>query len=279
MNRVETRLDPSSLVGELLLRNPTQSNALTSEMLEALPGALAGLLQAGARAIVVHSIGVSKNFCAGLSLESLSKSSTSPGNDDVGCQARRRWAFRDHILGLQRAMTVFEECRVPVIAAVHGACVGAGVDLITACDIRLCTTSARFCVKEVDLGIVADMGTLSRLPGIVGDGIARHLSLTAETIDGTRAREISLVSEALPSEEALRESAMNMAVSIARKSPVAVAGTKEVLLYHRDHGRVHDSLAYVATLNSSLLPGNEDVEHIMRDVIAKRPSHRRFARL
>lgn len=264
MSLVTTRFDPASCVGELILNNPTQANALTPRMLELLPGALAGLLAASARCVVVHAIGHSKHFCAGLSIDALSQSSESAG-DAAGCQARRRWAFRAYIRGLQRVISRFEECEVPVIAAVHGACVGAGVDLITACDIRLCTTSAAFCVKEVDLGIVADMGTLSRLPGIVGDGIARHLSLTGETIDGARAREVCLVSEALPTEEALRSSAMEMARSIAAKSTLAVSGTKEVLLFQRDHGRVDDSLRYVASLNASILPDNEDVKSILRD--------------
>jgi len=248
-----------------VLNNPKQSNAMTPQMLRELPVALDRLLGAGARAIVVHSIGVSKNFCAGLSIESLAESA-STRREDGGCQARRRWHFREYIRSLQEAMTIFEACRVPVIAAVHGACVGAGVDLITACDVRLCTASARFCVKEVDLGIVADMGTLSRLPGIVGDGIARQLSLTAETIDGTRAKEVCLVSDALPTDERLLEAAMAMARGIAAKSPLAVAGTKEVLLYVREHGRVEDGLAYVATLNAGILPENEDVAMVMERV-------------
>lgn len=278
MSLVTTSFDPTTWVGELILHNPTQSNALTPSMLEALPGALTALLDAGSRCVVVHSIGVSKNFCAGLSIDALSQSSGSAG-DAAGCQARRRWAFRAYILRLQQAMSIFEECPVPVISAVHGACVGAGVDLITACDIRLCTTSCTFCVKEVDLGIVADMGTLSRLPGIVGDGIARHLSLTAETIDGTRAKEICLVSEALPTEEALQSSALKMARSIAAKPTLAVRGTKEVLLFQRDHGRVEDSLRHVATLNASILPDNEDVQSIVRDVQERQASRRRVSRL
>jgi enoyl-CoA hydratase/carnithine racemase len=240
---------------------------MTPQMLRELPVALDRLLGLGARAIVVHSIGVSKNFCAGLSIESLAESASSTRRqEDGGCQARRRWHFREYITKLQDAMTLFEACRVPVIAGVHGACVGAGVDLITACDVRLCTASASFCVKEVDLGIVADMGTLSRLPGIVGDGIARQLSLTAETIDGTRAKEVCLVSDALPTDERLLEAAMAMARGIAAKSPLAVAGTKEVLLYVREHGRVEDGLAYVATLNAGILPENEDVALVMERV-------------
>ena len=276
---VVTRYHDEDFVGELVLNNPKQSNAMTPQMLRELPVALDRLLGLGARAIVVHSIGVSKNFCAGLSIESLAESA-STRQEDGGCQARRRWHFREYITKLQKVMTIFEACRVPVIAGVHGACVGAGVDLITACDVRLCTSSASFCVKEVDLGIVADMGTLSRLPGIVGDGIARQLSLTAETIDGTRAKEVCLVSDALPTDERLLEAAMAMARGIAAKSPLAVAGTKEVLLYVREHGRVEDGLAYVATLNAGILPEKEDVALVMERVRAGGGrGGRRFAKL
>jgi enoyl-CoA hydratase len=151
--------------------------------------------------------------------------------------------------------------------------------MITACDIRVCTQTAKFCVKEVDLGIAADMGTLSRLPGIVGDGIARHLCLLASTFDGTRAKEIHLVSAVEDGEDAMLKRALNIAESIASKSPVAIAGTKEVLLYQRDHGRVDESLRWVATLNASLLPGNRDVEMIMEAVKSRRKGKVAFSKL
>jgi len=141
-------------------------------------------------------------------------------------------------------------------------------------DIRMCSGNARFCVKEVDLGIAADMGTLSRLPGICGDGISRELCLTGSTISATRAYEIHLVSKVCASNEALLDEARKLAKSLAAKSPIAVAGTKECLLYHRDHGNVNDSLTYVAMMNAALLPGNSDIETIM-----SRKQGRRFSKL
>jgi enoyl-CoA hydratase/carnithine racemase len=171
--------------------------------------------------------------------------------------------MRQYIESLQECISSIERVPVPVIAAVHGYCVGAGVDLITACDIRICSEDARFCVKEVDLGIAADMGTLSRLPGICGDGIARELCLTASTITATRAYEIHLVSQVCETHDALLENARVLAKSLAAKSPVAIAGTKECLLYHRDHGNVKDSLTYVAMMNAAMLPGNKDIDMIM----------------
>jgi enoyl-CoA hydratase/carnithine racemase len=258
---VIARYHAGSQVGELIICNPKTSNALSVEVLEELPLKLDFLVQEGARAIVVHSVGFCKNFCSGLDMASIMASQQS--GDSGGCQARLRLRFREYILRLQSAMSIFEETHIPIIAAVHGACIGAGLDMITAMDIRVCTESSRFCVKEVDLGIVADMGTLSRLPGLVTEGIARELCLTACEFDGMRAKEIHLVSALDKTEEEMLKRAFNLAKTIASKSPVAVAGTKEVLLWHRDHGNVRDSLSYVATLNASLLPGNEDIDKIM----------------
>jgi enoyl-CoA hydratase/carnithine racemase len=229
---------------------------------------------------------------------------------------------------LQEAMSAFEACPVPVIAAVHGHCVGAGIDMITACDIRLATDSAVFCVKanwccytsmliqlyccalacyvplsallpccllpaaplpapspamplswcaapphnaallpcllhkqEADLAIVADMGTLQRLPAIVGHGATAELALTARDFSGAEAKELRLVSQSYKSQEALMAAANAMARTIAAKSPLAVCGTKRVLLYQRDHS-VADGLDYVATWNSAMLPQSADVQEV-----------------
>ncbi|KAI7839926.1 hypothetical protein COHA_006320 [Chlorella ohadii] len=137
--------------------------------------------------------------------------------------------------------------------------------MITACDIRLATDNAVFCVKEADLAIVADMGTLQRLPTIVGHGAASELALTARDFSGMEAKELRLVSQAYPSQEALMAGATAMARAIAAKSPLAVCGTKRVLLYQRraveDHS-VADGLDYVATWNSAMLPQSADVQEV-----------------
>ena len=109
------------------------------------------------------------------------------------CDRRAREKLRGLILDLQDTLTAIERCRKPVIAAIHGACIGAGVDLVTACDMRYCSADATFAVREIDVGMTADVGTLQRLPRIVGEGMARELAYTGRIVDGREAQSIRLV--------------------------------------------------------------------------------------
>lgn len=258
-------------VGLLSLSRPEKSNAINEELWEELPLGLQYLQRNGARVVVVSGEG--RNFCSGLDVSVLeAEADGGDGGADGSthtCQGRSRLRFLSRLQSLQDAMTAFERCSCPVIAAVHGACFGAGVDLVTACDIRICTADAKFCVKEVDLAITADMGTLARLPGIVGDGHARELALTARLVNGDEAKAIGLVSACVPSRTALMSHALSTALIIAKKSPLAITGTKRILLDQR--GRtVNDGLRNVALWNSAMLPGSADV----REVFAARSEGR-----
>lgn len=261
--QIHTSTAGSGRIGIIEICNPAVSNALSLPLLKGIVQGLQSLVeQHDARCIIIHGLR-SKNFCAGLNMNELKKSMEDGSGNATACPARVRVRMRDYIESLQECINSLERVRVPIIAAIHGHCVGAGVDLITACDIRICVQDARFCVKEVDLGIAADMGTLSRLPGIVGDGVARDLCLTAASISGKRAYEIHLVTHMSQTQDELLDKALEIAKTISEKSPIAIAGTKECLLYHRDHGNVADSLTYVAMMNAALLPGNTDIEQIM----------------
>jgi len=160
-------------------------------------------------------------------------------------------------------MSAFEKCRWPVIAAIHGACIGAGVDLATACDLRFAAEDAALCIAEVNLGITADMGTLNRLPGIVGVGIASDLALTGRTFSGAEAKSLHLVTSLFPTKKALLQGAEEAARALAAKSPLAVVGTKRMLLYQRDHS-VQDGLEEVALWNAGTLPGSKDLLEVLR---------------
>lgn len=133
-----------------------------------------------------------------------------------------------------------------------GACIGGGIDIITACDFRYCTEASSFSVKEVDVAIVADLGTLQRLPRIVGEGNARELALSARRFDAKEALRIGLVQKVFASEDEMRHGVEGIATGIARKSPLAVLGTKAVMNFSRDHS-VADGLEYTATWNSAML--------------------------
>lgn len=173
-----------------------------------------------------------------------------------------------HIRGLQDSFTAFERCRKPVMCAVQGACFGGGVDMAVACDIRYCSADARFCVKEVDLAITADIGTLQRLPTLVGHGVATEMALTARVVGAEEARAIGLVTEVAPNAAALEALAGERARALAAKSPLAAQGTKQAMLHARDHS-VREGLEFVAMMNSARLT-SEDLGEAMAAKFAGR---------
>ena len=158
-------------------------------------------------------------------------------------------------------MTCIEKCRKPVIAAIHGYCIGAGLDMITACDIRLSSKDAVFSLREAAVGFVADVGVLQRLPHIVGQGISRELAYTAKNFSAERAKEILLVNEVFNDEEALMKGAEKMAMEIAENSPLAVQASKDVLNYGVGKS-VDDGLKYVAAISSNIIPSDDLFEAV-----------------
>lgn len=185
------RKSPNSKVFDLLINLPSRGNALSPDFFTEFPDALSSLDRNPEVGVIVLS-GAGKHFCTGIDLNLLNTIIQDTGSADQG---RTREKLRRQIKSMQRAVTAVEECRKPVIAAVHGACIGGGVDIITACDLRYCTEEAYFSVKEVDIGITADLGTLQRLPGIVGFGNAMELALTARNLYGSEAKHLGLVAQ------------------------------------------------------------------------------------
>ncbi|XP_040437534.1 delta(3,5)-Delta(2,4)-dienoyl-CoA isomerase, mitochondrial, partial [Falco naumanni] len=198
-----------------------------------------------------------------------------PGED----AARRAWHLREKIASYQETFSVLEKCPKPVIAAVHGACVGAGVDLISACDIRYCSQDAWFQVKEVDIGLAADVGTLQRLPKIVGSqSLVNELAFTARKMMAPEAQSCGLVSRVFPDKASLLRGALAVAAAVAARSPVAVQGTKVNLVYARDHP-VPEGLRYMATWNMAMLQ-TEDILKSVQAALEKRdPESVPFAKL
>lgn len=253
-------------VAHIELNRPDKANALSEslwfelktacEWLDATPAARVGILS-----------GRGRHFCAGIDLAMLSGLQQHAGALPPG---HRSEYLRHRIGELQACVSALERCRKPVIACIHGACVGGGIDLITACDMRYATIDARFSVKEIDVAIVADVGTLQRLPRLVGDGIARELALTGRDFDGREAAEMRLVNRVYPDADALRADVARIARDIAGKSPLAVRGTKETLNFSRDHA-VAEGLAYVAEKNASLLFA-PDVAEAAAAFAARRPA-------
>ncbi|RZC60264.1 hypothetical protein C5167_022015 [Papaver somniferum] len=242
----------------------------TPDFFTEFPKALLSLDQNPEVNVIILS-GHGDHFCSGIDLNAINTLMKSQSKD----QGRFRERFRREVKCLQNAMTAIERCRKIVIAAIHGACIGGGIDLITACDIRYCSKNAFFCVKEVDVAIVADLGTLQRLPGIVGYGNAVELALTARRFTGEEAKDFGLVSKVFESKSALDEGVYAVAEGIALKSPLAVIGTREVLLRSRDMS-VDQGLDYVATWNSAMLPSADLTEAVSAQIQKRKPT---FAKL
>ncbi len=238
----------SNHVANIVLNRPDKANAMNREFWKEIRMAFEWAdATPDVRVVVLSANG--KTFSAGIDLEILMSVTAITNTTD--CEARIREELRQMLLNLQRSLTAIEQCRKPVIAAVHGACIGGGVDMIAACDMRFCSADAGFSIKEIDIGMVADLGTLQRLPKIMPDGIVRELAYTGRTVSGAEAERIGLVNRHFDTNEALMKHVKTLAAEIATKSPLSIRGTKEMLLYSRDHS-VADGLSHVATWNAAM---------------------------
>ena len=264
MNFETLQIENTNGVARVLLNRPEKANAMVEAMWHELREAMRWADETAAVRVVIIG-GNGKHFTAGIDLSMLMNLNANLQDDCVG---RSREKLRRFILDLQDTLTSIERCRKPVIAEIHGACIGGGMDLITACDMRYCSTNAYFSVKEIDVGMAADVGTLQRLPHVVGDGMARELAYTGRRVDGVEAQAIRLVNRCFESDAALRLGVTEIALSIAAKSPLSIRGCKEMITYARDHS-VADGLNYIATWNAAMLQSN-DISEAMRATMEKR---------
>ncbi len=240
-------LDYEQHVATVWLNRPDKANAMNAPMWAELQSCFEWLdAEAGVRVVILAAKG--KQFCAGLDL-ALFADLVPSGDIDP---ARASEELRLLILRLQKNLSAIEQCRKPVLAAVHGVCVGGGVDLIACCDMRYASEEAVFSIKEIDVGMAADVGSLQRLPHIIPPGIVRELAYTGRNVNAAEAYEIGLVNRAYATQQALMEDVGNIARDIAAKSPISIRGVKQALLYARDH-TVEDSLNNIATWNAGML--------------------------
>jgi enoyl-CoA hydratase len=244
------------------LNRPERRNAMGASFFREIREIFAELdRRAGLSAVVLKAAG--KSFTAGLDLQEA-------GGLLGGGRADERERTRETIGALQQAFTQLERCRHPVIAAVSGHCIGGGIDLITACDIRIAARDAVFSVRETRIGIIADLGTLQRLPAIVGHGRCRELALTGRDFDAAEALQMGLVTTVAEDTEALYAEAGRLAAQIAGNPPLTVQGVKDVLLFGRDHG-AGAGLRYVAQKNAAAIPSEDLLEAVAAFMEKRRP--------
>jgi enoyl-CoA hydratase len=239
-------------VAHVKMKRAAELNTMTPAFWDELPRIVNGLSDEGrVRAIVLSSTG--KHFTAGMDLSVFTGGSgvaAANGGDGVEV-GRARANLRLMALRLQDSFSCLERARMPVLAAIQGGCIGGGVDMISACDMRYATADAFFCIQEINIGMTADVGTLQRLPKIVPEGVVRELAYTGRRMPAARAREVGLVNEVFPDHASLLAGVMEIAEEIAQKSPLAIWGSKEMINYARDHS-VADSLNYIATWQTGM---------------------------
>jgi enoyl-CoA hydratase len=257
-------------VATLFLDRPEKLNALHRVLWHSIPEAVAAL-DADPNVRVIVLAGKGKAFCAGIDLMDHAQGLGSGGSltGGEGSAVAKRRQLYDDIRAYQDTCSCFANTNKPVIAAVHGACIGAGMDLITACDIRLASTEATFSVRETRIAMVADVGSLQRLPRVIGDGAAREWIFTGGDYSAQRAREVQLLNDVLPDQAALMARARELAATIAANSPLAVQGSKHVLGY-ASRREVDANLDYVAVWNAAFLH-SEDLGEAMQAFMQRRP--------
>jgi enoyl-CoA hydratase len=234
------------------INRPEKANALDQTAWNEIETLFNALDENDEVRVIVIEGGESKHFCAGIDLSLL----MSVSQNNITCEARRREKIRKDLLKLQTPINAIENCSKPVLAAIHGGCIGGGIDLVVACDMRYCTDDAYFTIKEIDMGMVADLGTLQRLPKLIGEGMVREMAYTGRNVAGKEAEKIGIVNRSFMDKETMLNEVMKIAETIAAKSPVSVRGTKHILLHTRDHS-VADGLNYIATWNAAMLLSND----------------------
>jgi enoyl-CoA hydratase/carnithine racemase len=252
-------------IAHLRLNNPDKRNAMTIAFWNELPEAIAEIDQSGkTRAIVISAEG--PHFTAGIDLNAFATlaANLGAGDNDTHKKANAGLGFIENVKLMQGAFTALEACRIPVLCAIQGGCIGGGVDMVSAADMRYCTSDAYFTIYEINIGMTADVGTFPRLLNLLPEGVVRELAFTGRKMSAEEAAGFGLVNKVFADEKALLDGVLEIAREIAGKAPLAIHGIKQAITYSRDHNTA-DSLDRIALWNASLLQQSE----IMAAMVAK----------
>ena len=267
-NKYESfNLEIEDNIANIILSRPEQLNSMSRKFWVELPEILEEVNRnSEIRVLIISSTG--KHFCAGMDLSAFDNGVANIPKEKRPDNARIGEALYRSAKELQEYISKLEKIRVPVIAAIHGGCIGGAVDLVTACDIRLASTDAFFCIQEINIGMAADVGTLQRLPRIIPDSKMRELAYTGRRMLADEAKESGLVSDVYDSQEEMVNAAKEMANEIAKKSPIAIYGLKALMNYSRDH-TISDSLDFNALWSGAML-SQRDMEEAIKAFVEKR---------
>ena len=257
-------------VGHLILDKGEDLNKVTMNFWYELPRILDEIdKDASLRVLILSSTG--KHFCAGMDLKNFG----TLGNDaekktNVPDKARIGESLYRVAKELQDMLSKLEKLRIPVLAGIQGGCIGGGLDLVTAADMRFASKDAFFCIQEVNIGMAADIGTLQRLPRVIPEGKVRELAYTGRRMPAEEALEAGLVNKVYDSHEEMVSGLKEMAAVIASKSPLAVYGTKAILNFSRDH-TIAEGLEYNALWSGAMLPQEDMAEAMMSNIEKREP--------
>lgn len=241
-------------VAHLVLNRPTEKNTMQPVFWRELEQIVQQLQQSGeARVLLISSTG--KHFSAGMALDVFSNGSIRL--DDASAAGRVN--IQALVLSLQGVFNRLEALRLPVIVAVHGGCIGGAFDMACAADIRYCTEDAFFCIQEINIGMIADLGTLQRLPKLIPEGVVHELAYTGRRLDSARALQLGLVNQVFPCQQEMLAEAFRLAQEIAARPPVAVSGSKQAIHYARDHS-TQDALQQMALLQAAAWQNQQVME-------------------
>jgi enoyl-CoA hydratase len=257
-------------IAHIRFNRPEKRNSMNEDFWTMFPKEVEELDDSGEiRALIVSSTG--PHFSAGIDLSMFKNDIVENETDNE--MGRSRGYFLQQLKFLQNAVSCLEAARFPVVTAVQGGCIGGGIDLITAADIRICTKDAFFLIEEINVGLAADIGTIQRLPKIIPAGIAREWTMLGEKVSADRAKEVGLVSSLHDNHEEMMKNAFVIAEKLASKTPLAMWVTKETLNYSRDH-TVKESLENVALWNAATLHKEDVMSTMMSKMQKKKPEYR-----
>jgi enoyl-CoA hydratase len=250
-------------IAHVVMNRPEKRNSMIPEFWDELPRIIRDLDDnVRARAIVISSTG--PHFSAGLDISAFSAGSSGQGADVMELRRARRQrgaAFYSNVSRMQESFSALEKCRIPILAAIQGGCIGGGVDLVTACDIRYATEDAFLTIFETNIGLTADVGTFPRLVKLIPEGIVRELAYTGRRMPAREAQAVGLVNRVFADQKTMLAGVMEIAREIASKAPLAVYGCKRMINYARDHSTA-DGLDYISIWNASMLQPDEVIEAI-----------------
>ena len=253
-------------VARIVFNRPDKANAMVLPFWQDMVDVFAEIEdRPEVRAVVISSTG--KHFTGGLDLSAFAGIA---GEMLQGDRGRMGEQMRRTVAEMQETFAVIDRCRVPVLAAIQGGCIGGGVDLISACDMRYCTAEAWFCIQEINIGMTADVGTLQRLPHLMPSGLVRELAYTGRRMPAEEAFRAGLVNTVFDSHDAMLAAVLEIAKTIAAKSPLAIHGTKDMLNYTRDHS-VADALNYMQVWQAGMFLTGDLMEQMQANQ-QKRPA-------